>query len=157
MFNWLTYTLSSDLAAGCTSVISNIHNDLKLFKKGHSAETVNKESSPLFCPFAWESASFMLTETCGTEKSLFFLCCCRVHFWVDSSSSVGCSALLRGGVHPRLCSCCAGAGLSWYVRPAGMTHGSLSKRGKVFPEEFQLLQAFAKEILNWIGFVILIC
>lgn len=49
------------------------------------------------------------------------------------------------------------AGLSWYVRPAGVTHGSLSKPGKVFPEEFRLLQAFAKEILNWIRFIILIC
>lgn len=38
-----------------------------------------------------------------------------------------------------------------------MTHGSISKRGKVFPEEFHLLQAFAKEILNWIRFRILIC
>lgn len=31
------------------------------------------------------------------------------------------------------------------------------KMGKVFPQEFQLLQAFAKEILNWIRFIILIC
>lgn len=49
------------------------------------------------------------------------------------------------------------SGLSRCVRPAGVTHRSLAKRGKVFPEEFQLLQAFAKEILNWIRFIIPIC
>ena len=71
MFNCLTSALSSDMAAVWISIKSNIRNDLTLFKRGRY-ETVNKESSPLFCPFAWESASFMLTGTCGTEKSFFF-------------------------------------------------------------------------------------
>lgn len=61
--------------------MSDIRNDLKLFKKAQY-ETVNKESSPLFCPLAWESASFMLIGSCETEKSFFsfFWCCCGVHF-----------------------------------------------------------------------------
>lgn len=59
------------MAAVWISIVSDICNDPKLFKKARY-ETVNKESSLLFCPFAWESASFMLTGTCGTEKSFFF-------------------------------------------------------------------------------------
>lgn len=78
MFNCLTYALSSAVAAVWTSIMSNIRNHLKLLKRSRY-ETVNKESSRLFCPFAWEGASLMLTGTCGTGKS-FFLWCCRVHF-----------------------------------------------------------------------------
>jgi len=50
--------------------MTNIRNDLKLFKRTWY-EIVNKEHSPLFCPFAWEGASFMLSGTCGTKKSSF--------------------------------------------------------------------------------------
>lgn len=66
-FNCLTYSLSRATAAG---VRPNIRRDLKLFKRVR-CEPVNKQSSPLFCPFAWESASFMLSGTCGTEESFF--------------------------------------------------------------------------------------
>lgn len=77
--------LSSATAAVRTSVTPSIRRDLKLFKRAR-CETVNKQSSPLFCPSAWERANFTLTGTCRTEES-FFLCWCRACFWVASPNS----------------------------------------------------------------------
>lgn len=153
MFNCLTQALPSDMAAAWTGVTSNTRIVPKLFKMAQW-ETVNKENSLWFSTLAQESVSFLLTTTCGTEKSFF----CAVVGSIfeltpqDQEAAAVCFEVGFAALFLLL--------QSWsflVCQPAGMTHGSLSQHGKVFPEEFQLLQAFAKEILNWIRFIILIC
>lgn len=97
----------------------------------------------------------MLTTTCGTEKSFFFRAAVRSIFELISQEQEAAAVCFEVGFTALFLLL-----QSWsflVCQPAGMTHESLSQHGKVFPEEFQLLQAFAKEILNWIRFIILIC